>query len=57
MLSGVCPARPAGRLEDPVTLHEKVDAAKKLAPTDRTGGAGVGLVDHLRDRMNARTSG
>lgn len=52
-----------------VTMREKVDAAKKAAPTrphpsapnselfHKLAGPGVGLVDRLRDRLTNRTTG
>ena len=55
--------------EDLVELGKKVEAAKKLAPTrphpsaphselfHKTVGAGVGLVDRLRDKLTQRQTG
>jgi hemerythrin superfamily protein len=52
-----------------VRLREKVDTAKKVAPTrphpnapnnelfHKLAGPGVGLVDRLRDRLTSRTTG
>ena len=55
--------------EELVRLREKVDTAKKLAPTrahpsapnselfHKLAGPGVGMVDRLRDRLTNRSTG
>jgi hypothetical protein len=55
--------------EELVRLREKVDTAKKVAPTrphpdapnaelfHKLAGPGVGLVDRLRDRLTGRNAG
>lgn len=55
--------------DDLVRMREKVDAAKKVAPTrphpaapnhelfHKLAGPGVGMVDRLRDRLSGRSTG